>query len=327
MRPRNLVALVAALTVLLSPYGQSLVIAAPLTSTSSAVSTAAVTTSRVGTSSPRVGAFALSGGADVTQAEYPGQIDEPNGGPGPYPGTIVDRSLSKGAGNGVSVSSGKKAKSAPQYQTSFPGLNLYQQRYARGGNQFTVEPPDQALCVGGGYVLEAVNDVLNVYNTFGHLAPPGQHGDQHRLRLPEERRPRRRPELVLRLRSGDRPLDRCAGTVRHRPILPLRRRHPAVLRGRADSGDHAQRSLHGQQTTSTSRSARQQTRQGSGTSIESTSRTTARTQTRRNACPCLGDYPHIGADANGVLRHHERVPLERRTASTAPRSTLSRRLS
>ncbi len=46
----------------------------------------------------------------------------------------------------------------------FDGLDFYQQRFADGGNQFSTEPPDQALCVGNGYVLESTNDVLRVYN-------------------------------------------------------------------------------------------------------------------------------------------------------------------
>ena len=125
-----------------------------------------------GTTSPQTGNYTPSGTTDVTQAEFPGQIDEPDGSPGPYPGTIVNRSLSSGFGNGVSVNSGKKAKSSPQFITGFEGLNLFQQRYARGGNQFTVEPPDQGLCVGNGYVLEAVNDVLNVFDTSGNSVLP-----------------------------------------------------------------------------------------------------------------------------------------------------------
>jgi hypothetical protein len=124
-----------------------------------------------GTSSPVTGAFTPSGARDVTQAEFAGQMDEASG-PGPYPGTIVNRSLSKGSSNGISANSGKKAKSNPQFVFGFEGLNLYQQRYARGGNQFTVEPPDQGLCVGNGYVVEAVNDVLNVYNTSGQSVLP-----------------------------------------------------------------------------------------------------------------------------------------------------------
>lgn len=125
-----------------------------------------------GTISPQTGNAPASGPSDVTQSEFPGQEDEADGSPGPYPGTIVNRSLSKGSANGVSVNSGKKAKSNPAFKTGFEGLNLYQQRYARGGNQFTVEPPDQGMCAGNGYVLEAVNDVLNVFDTSGKSLLP-----------------------------------------------------------------------------------------------------------------------------------------------------------
>jgi hypothetical protein len=57
--------------------------------------------------------------------------------------------------------------SNPGLAKSFDGLNLRDQRLANGGNQFTVEPPDQGLCVGNGYVMESVNDVLNVYSPSG----------------------------------------------------------------------------------------------------------------------------------------------------------------
>jgi len=42
-----------------------------------------------------------------------------------------------------------------------------QQRLANGGNQFSVEPPDQGMCVGNGFVMESNNDVLQVYSTTG----------------------------------------------------------------------------------------------------------------------------------------------------------------
>jgi hypothetical protein len=54
--------------------------------------------------------------------------------------------------------------------THFQGLNLHDQRFANGGNQFSVEPPDQALCAGNGYVVEAVNDVMRVFKTDGSAA-------------------------------------------------------------------------------------------------------------------------------------------------------------
>lgn len=57
--------------------------------------------------------------------------------------------------------------SNPGLNTSFNGLNLRDQRLANGGNQFTVEPPDQGLCAGNGFVMESVNDVLRVYDTSG----------------------------------------------------------------------------------------------------------------------------------------------------------------
>jgi hypothetical protein len=58
--------------------------------------------------------------------------------------------------------------SGTELQRSFNGLTLRQQRLANGGNQFTVEPPDQGLCVGNGFILETVNTVLNVYDYKGN---------------------------------------------------------------------------------------------------------------------------------------------------------------
>ncbi|MEP6462427.1 MAG: hypothetical protein ABJC62_03200 [Frankiaceae bacterium] len=59
---------------------------------------------------------------------------------------------------------------APGLAKSFEGLTMFDQRYANNGNQFSVEPPDQALCVGNGYAVEVVNDVLRVYRTSGATA-------------------------------------------------------------------------------------------------------------------------------------------------------------
>jgi hypothetical protein len=60
------------------------------------------------------------------------------------------------------------AGSNPELGLSFDGLNHRQQRLANGGNQFSVEPPDQGLCVGNGYVVEATNSVLRVFDTSGN---------------------------------------------------------------------------------------------------------------------------------------------------------------
>src|SRR5574341_1321095 len=60
------------------------------------------------------------------------------------------------------------ADSNPGLFASFLGLNHRDQRLANGGNQFSLEPPDQGLCAGNGYVLETVNDVMRVYDTAGN---------------------------------------------------------------------------------------------------------------------------------------------------------------
>ena len=75
--------------------------------------------------------------------------------------------------------------STPGLLGSFNGLNHYQQRFGStaGGNQWSLEPPDQGLCVGTDgsgnvRVVEAVNDVMRVYDTSGNglTAPTALNG-------------------------------------------------------------------------------------------------------------------------------------------------------
>ncbi len=67
-------------------------------------------------------------------------------------------------GVGAPTSSGKKAKSNPEINISFEGVNHRNSRLADGGNQFSGEPADQGLCVGNGFILETVNSALRVYD-------------------------------------------------------------------------------------------------------------------------------------------------------------------
>jgi hypothetical protein len=83
-------------------------------------------------------------------------------------GQVVNRSIAKAVGRGRATAGNGKAKSNPELVKSFDGLNFFQQRFANGGNQFSVEPPDQALCVGNGFVLSSVNDVLRIWDTAGN---------------------------------------------------------------------------------------------------------------------------------------------------------------
>ena len=146
----------------------TLTIAAAAASASNGISQVSLS----GTGAPQTGAFTPSGSGDVTTDEFAGgPTDAAN--PAAFGGTITDRSLARGVGaGGPSVAGTKKAKSNPVFNTGFQGLNFYQQRYSRGGNQFSVEPPDQGMCAGNGYVVEAVNDVFNVFNTSGQSVLP-----------------------------------------------------------------------------------------------------------------------------------------------------------
>ena len=56
---------------------------------------------------------------------------------------------------------------------AFEGLSMKDQRSANGGNQFSLEPPDQALCVGGTQVIEGVNTVFSIHDkTTGARTAP-----------------------------------------------------------------------------------------------------------------------------------------------------------
>ncbi|HET7387530.1 MAG TPA: hypothetical protein VFJ19_12785 [Nocardioidaceae bacterium] len=52
------------------------------------------------------------------------------------------------------------------------GLTMKDQRLSNGGNSFSIEPPDQGLCTGNGYVIEAVNNVFAVYKGGSMVGGP-----------------------------------------------------------------------------------------------------------------------------------------------------------
>jgi hypothetical protein len=162
---RRLLATLATLALL----GSIVVIAPATVAGASAGATRSI--SKAGTGSIDTGTFTPSdGGGGILEDEFPGQDEDADGaGPNPFDGTI---SLSNGQVGHGSSATATKAKSNPTFKLGFQGLNLYQQRYARGGNQFTVEPPDQGMCAGNGYVVEAVNDVINVFDTSGNSVLP-----------------------------------------------------------------------------------------------------------------------------------------------------------
>jgi hypothetical protein len=276
-------------------------VAVSITATPAGASRAdsAIQVSLAGTSAPQTGDFTPSGPGDVTQAEFPGQQDSANG-PGPYPGIITDRSFSTGhsSGHGPSVDNGHKAKSNPSVITTFAGLNHYQQRYSRGGNQFSVEPPDQGLCVGNGYELEAVNDVLNVFNSSGSSVLPDNTATNIVAGFPRDVNHAvdlnsfyGYPPAINRSTGVRGPFvtdPSClydAATQRFFVVVLTLDNYPASFPNVVNHLDIA---------------VSQTSNPTGGWNIYRVYVTNDGTNAGGvNPCPCLGDYPHIGADANG----------------------------
>jgi hypothetical protein len=113
------------------------------------------------------------GGAPITSLEQDPAMtagDADSGGEDDLGGQpVVNRTIAHGHHAGLnSKGHAWRAKSNPQLTGGFDGLNFFDQRYANNGNQFSVEPPDQGLCAGNGFVVESVNDVLAIYDRAGH---------------------------------------------------------------------------------------------------------------------------------------------------------------
>src|SRR6266536_513382 len=283
-RPRFFVTFLAAVALVagLTPW-----------STASAAAGSAATVSLSGTGSAIIGDAPESGGGDATTVEFPGQLDTEDG-PAPYSGTIVDRSNSSGGGAGAAVNGAQKAKSNPTLNASFDGLNLYQQRYARSGNQFTVEPPDQGLCVGNGYVVEAVNDVFNVSDASGNSVLPDNTSTNIVAGFP----PNVNHAVDLNSFYGYAPaINRTTGV-----------RGPFVTDPTCLYDASTQRFFLVVLTLETRPNGSFTHVNHLDIAVSQTANPAAGWNIYRvdvtnaggvNPCPCLGDYPHVGADANG----------------------------
>lgn len=64
---------------------------------------------------------------------------------------------------------GKPVMGPGDDNSGFNGLDHFDQRNADSGNQFSIEPPDQAMGVNASQVFEAVNDAFAVYDHAGNL--------------------------------------------------------------------------------------------------------------------------------------------------------------
>ena len=254
---------------------------------------------KVGTGTPSTGPFTSWDGTSNDE-ELAGEGSDEEG-IDPFDGSIT---FSSGPGSGGSVNSGQKAKSNPTFKFGFEGLNHYQQRYSRGGNQFSVEPPDQGMCVGNGYVVEVVNDVFNVFsastgasllpdNTATNIVAGFPRDVNHAIDLNSfygyppaiNRTTGVRGEFVT-----DPSCIYDAATQRFfMVVLTINPQVPGPCQGVFSCVNHLDLAV-------------SQTSNPTGTwNIYRLDVTNDGTNAGgSNPAPYLGDYPHIGADANGI---------------------------
>ena len=228
---------------------------------------------------------ATSQGSDTFQfPEILGQAGSDGGATG-FAGPVIDRSVGGPPGHAGSTSGAAQAKSNPELITSFDGLYHRQQRLANGGNQFSVEPPDQGLCAGGGFVLETVNDVTRVYDTAGT--------------------PLTGVEDLNSFFGYPAAINRSTGTFGQFVTDPSCFYDPATQRwfmtvltletnpatGRFTGANHLDVAV-----------SRSSDPTGTWTIYRVPAQDDGTQGTPNHRCsfgPCLGDYPHLGADANG----------------------------
>jgi hypothetical protein len=73
-------------------------------------------------------------------------------------------SLNSATGN---ISAGPSIITAASVNVGFNGLTHSDQRQANSGNQFSLEPPNPSIAAANGYILEGVNNAVRVYSTSG----------------------------------------------------------------------------------------------------------------------------------------------------------------
>ena len=169
----------------------------------------------------------------------------------------------------------------------FDGISHRDQRLADNGNQLSLEPPDQGLCVGNGHVIEAVNLALTVRSTatFGVEVPTTALNTF--FGLPDEINRQGNPVTFGPFVSDP----RCYFDVQTQrfyltvleidrdPASGMMATHSATLLAVSQTGDP--------------------TGSWGVFSVDATDDGTNGTPVHPS-CPCFGDQPVIGADANGL---------------------------
>lgn len=184
--------------------------------------------------------------------------------------------------------------------THFAGLTFHNQRRdADGGNQLSLEPPDQGLCVGNGEVIEPINDLLTTYDAATG-ARTGSYESLNQFFFGEHEIDRMVSPPTFGKFISD---PRCyydASTNRFFMTVLMFGRDPSTGAFVAPGTIQIATSKTGTPTTSPS--------DWNFFSLDVTNDGRNGEQTHPG-CPCFGDQPLLGIDANGVYITTNEFPI------------------
>jgi hypothetical protein len=188
--------------------------------------------------------------------------------------------------------------------TNFAGLNFHNQRRdADGGNQLSLEPPDQGLCVGNGEVIEPINDLFTTYDASTG-ARTGSYESLNQFFFGQHEIDRTvNPPIFGKFISDPRCYYDASSGHFFMTILMFER-DPLTGAFEAPGTFQIATSKTGNPTTSPS--------DWNFFSLDVTNDGRNGEQTHPG-CPCFGDQPLLGIDANGVYIATNEFPIDPNT--------------
>ncbi|HEX3428886.1 MAG TPA: hypothetical protein VHS36_08775 [Candidatus Limnocylindrales bacterium] len=185
--------------------------------------------------------------------------------------------------------------------SGFAGLDHFHNRFPDGasaayaGNQFSLEPPDQALCIGGSTIIESVNTVVRVRDTSGAELTKAVPLNQFFSLAPEI--VRSSPPVYGDFTSDPKCLyDSATG----RFFLTILQLDIDPGTGNFTGGSHVYIAV--------SKSS-DPIADGWYTFVVNTTNDGTGGTPNHAGCPCLGDQPLIGTDANGFYFTTNEFPV------------------
>jgi hypothetical protein len=182
------------------------------------------------------------------------------------------------------------------------GLSFQDQRDADNGNAFNDEPPDQALCASPSQVIEGVNEIFATYDHSGTKTSGNETYDMFfNGVLAIDRSPDADPDHIFGPFMSDPKCYWDPGTQRFYMVMLELGLDGATGDFNGDSWTDIAVTKTSTATTDPGGWWMYQIDERNDGHPDTTTGVTGQTLPTHPGCPCLGDQPLIGADANGFF--------------------------